>query len=76
MLEQKDKNNTKIETTDKIIETLENFIYKGSATKSPMLEYIDLGVKRSHLIIGHTHLLMSKWGYHFLFKHFDVFTSC
>ena len=34
-----------------------------------MLEYIDLGVKWEHLIIGHTHRLSSKWGYHFSFKH-------
>ena len=26
-------------------ETLENFIQKWSVTKSPMLEYVDLGVK-------------------------------
>ena len=43
---------------------------------APMLEYIDLGVKWDHLIIGHTHRLSSKWVYHFLFKHLDVFTSC
>ena len=40
-----------------------------------MLEYIDWGVKWEHLIVGHTHRLSSKWGYHFSFKHFDVFTS-
>jgi hypothetical protein len=41
----------------------------GSATRSPMFEYIDLGVKWEHLIIGHTHHLSSKWGCHFLIKH-------
>ena len=33
------------ELMQKPIETLENFIQNCSATKSPMLEYIDLGVK-------------------------------
>ena len=45
-------------------------------TRSSIYEYIDLGVKSEHLIIGHTHRLSSKWGCHFSFKHLDVFISC